>query len=63
MTMRLVLSLLAGIPVAAASLPLFEAGRKTVPGAYIVEYEDGHVGNFQPFSIDDPLLTTVIECE
>lgn len=63
MTVRLVLSLLAGISAAAASLPPFEAGRKIVPGAYIVEYEDGHVGNVLPFSIGDPLLTTVIECE
>ncbi|KAJ3490266.1 hypothetical protein NLG97_g5818 [Lecanicillium saksenae] len=39
---RSVLSLLASISAVAASLPPFEAGRKTIPGAYIIEYEDGH---------------------
>ncbi|KAM3528042.1 hypothetical protein NHJ13051_002584 [Beauveria bassiana] len=45
MVSRLALPVIASIAVVAASLESFEPGRKVVPGAYIVEYEDGHNAN------------------
>ncbi|KAM3557622.1 hypothetical protein MY1884_004418 [Beauveria asiatica] len=39
---RSALPVIASLAAVAASFQSFEAGRKVIPGAYIVEYEDGH---------------------